>query len=79
VCLKPPGAQEDVVITTGAEWLTKWHMGRITLEDACDRGLMEIEGPPSILRDLVRWGGRSAFADVRPATVGSAVRSAGRG
>jgi DNA-binding HxlR family transcriptional regulator len=66
VCLKPPGAQEDLVITMNAEWLTKWHMGRITLADARDCGLIEIEGPRSVLRDLERWGGLSAFADVTP-------------
>ncbi len=64
VCLKPPGFEEDLVVSTDAEWLTRWHMGEISLDAARDRGVIRVDGSPSLVREIDRWGGLSAFAGV---------------
>ncbi len=66
ICLKHPGGDEDLVITTTSGYLAKWHMGHITLAEAKRRGLMSVEGPADLERDLATWGGLSTFADVKP-------------
>jgi DNA-binding HxlR family transcriptional regulator len=66
VCVKPPGFDEDLVVTTTSEWLAKWHMGRITLGDAMHEGLMRVEGPPGLVRTLATLG-LSKFSAVEPA------------
>jgi DNA-binding HxlR family transcriptional regulator len=53
VCATPPGS-DDLVVTTSSEWLTKWHVGRISLGEAMRHGLIELQGP----RYLERWFGR---------------------
>lgn len=75
VCVKHPGFEEDLVVTTDSEWLAKWHMGRISLGEAMRWGLIAIEGPRELVRAFATWGGLSAFADVRPARAPSERRS----
>ena len=65
VCVKPPGFDEDMVLSTSTEWLTRWHTGEISLDAARDRGAIRVDGPPGLIRQIERWGGRSAFAGVR--------------
>jgi DNA-binding HxlR family transcriptional regulator len=66
VCVKPPGYDEDLVVTTSSEWLAKWHMGRISLGQAMHDGLMTVEGPSDLVGVLSRLG-LSRYADVEPA------------
>jgi len=66
VCVKPPGFDEDLVVTTNSEWLAKWHAGRIPLGDAMHEGLMRVEGPPDLVRTLATLG-LSKFSAVEPA------------
>lgn len=66
VCLKPPGFDEDLVVTTTAEWLTKWHAGLISWEAALRQGLIHLEGTPSVAQALPKWAPLSAFARIRP-------------
>jgi DNA-binding HxlR family transcriptional regulator len=66
VCVKPPGVDPDLHVTTDSEWLTKWHMGRISLGHAMHNGLIEVRGPRRLVRQLATWG-LSAFKDVQPA------------
>jgi DNA-binding HxlR family transcriptional regulator len=66
VCLKPPGFDEDLVVTTTAEWLTKWHAGLISWQEALRRDLIRLEGVPAVAHALPRWAPLSAFARVRP-------------
>jgi DNA-binding HxlR family transcriptional regulator len=66
VCIKPPGFEEDLVVTTSCEWLAKWHMGRISLGRAMHEGLIAVEGPRALVRTLSTLG-LSRFADVEPA------------
>jgi hypothetical protein len=65
VCLKPPGYDEDLVITTQTEWLAKWHMGDISLGQAMHAGVITIEGSRRLVREFSKWGGISHFASVR--------------
>jgi DNA-binding HxlR family transcriptional regulator len=66
VCVKPPGFDEDLVVTTSSAWLAKWHAGRISLGDAMHEGLMRVEGPPDLVRTLATLG-LSKFSAVEPA------------
>ena len=66
VCVRPPGFDEDLVVTTSSEWLAKWHVGRISLGDAMHEGLMRVEGPPDLVRTLATLG-LSKFSAVEPA------------
>jgi DNA-binding HxlR family transcriptional regulator len=66
VCVKPPGFDEDLVVTTSQEWLAKWHAGRIALGEAMHEGLMRVEGPPDLVRTLATLG-LSKFSAVEPA------------
>ena len=65
VCFSPPGYDEDLVLTTTAEWLTKWHVGKLSLGDALHAGLMELNAPLHLERMLAGMGGRGAVR--RPA------------
>ena len=49
----------DVLVTT-SEWLTKWHIGRLSLGDALNAGVMELRGPLHLERMLATMGGRGA-------------------
>ncbi len=39
-------------------------LGRITLAEAMDQGLAQIDGPPALIRGFPRWLQLSRFADV---------------
>jgi DNA-binding HxlR family transcriptional regulator len=66
VCVKPPGYDEDLVVTTSEEWLAKWHMGRISLGRAMHEGLISVQGPSELVQTLSTLG-LSRFASVEPA------------
>lgn len=66
VCVKPPGFDVDLVVTTASKWLALWHMGRLPLTAAIRRGLIRVEGPRALVRELGTWG-LSRYADVAPA------------
>ena len=57
VCSKPPGFEEDVVVETTQEWLTRWYVGEISLGTARRRGLMNVRGPRPLVMKLASWGG----------------------
>ncbi|WP_336212305.1 helix-turn-helix domain-containing protein [Nonomuraea sp. LPB2021202275-12-8] len=66
VCVKPPGFEEDGVVTADAEWLMRWHTGAVSLASAQLAGGMTVTGPPWLDRTLGVWGRLSPFARVRP-------------
>jgi DNA-binding HxlR family transcriptional regulator len=66
VCLKPPGFDEDLIVTSDTEWLAKWFMGRLSLGQAMHAGVIAIEGPRRLIREFSTWGGVSHFASVEP-------------
>jgi len=69
VCIKPPSSAEDLVFTASSEWLVKWHAGHIQLRDARRQGLITVDGPPALVRDMESWGGLSSFAHVASAAL----------
>lgn len=66
VCVKPPGFDVDLVVSTESEWLALWHMGRLPFSAAMRRGLIRVDGPRELVRELAGWG-LSRFAEVAPA------------
>jgi DNA-binding HxlR family transcriptional regulator len=70
LCVRPPGLDEDLVVTTDTETLVRVHMGRLALREAERTGCWRIEGPPDLVRAFPSWGGLSHFSDVEPARAG---------
>ena len=64
ICSKPPGYDEDLVLSTTAEWLTKWHVGRLSLGDALKAGVMQLRAPLHLERMLATMGGRGTMEPV---------------
>jgi hypothetical protein len=63
VCVKPPGFDEDLVVTASEEWLAKWHMGKISLGTAMHEGLIDVKGPRALVRTFATLG-LSRFASI---------------
>jgi DNA-binding HxlR family transcriptional regulator len=66
VCVKPPGYDEDLVVTTVAEWLLHWHMGQVSLGQGLRERRVEVVGPRRLVATLASWGGQSSFASAAP-------------
>jgi len=67
LCMKHPGYDEDIVITTDSKTLTLVHLGRQAVADAVRAGTWRIDGPSPLVRGLPSWGGfYSRFAAIRP-------------
>lgn len=67
VCIKHPGYDDDIVITTDSEALTLVHLGRLPVAQARREGRWQVDGPSALVRALPSWGGfYSSFADIRP-------------
>lgn len=64
VCVKAPGFETDLVVTTESEWLGKWQMGRISLGEAMHAGLILFEGRQRLVRAFARWGGVSHLGGI---------------
>ena len=56
ICFKPPGYDEDLVLVTTSEWLTKWYIGKVSLGDALHAGVMELQAPLHLERMLAANG-----------------------
>jgi DNA-binding HxlR family transcriptional regulator len=52
VCAQPPGFDDDVVVETTQEGLTRWYVGEIPLG-----GAIKARGPRPLVRKLASWGG----------------------
>jgi len=59
VCLKDPGYEPDLFITTDGATLVRIHLGRLNMADAIRQGLMELDGPRWLVRDFPGWIGTS--------------------
>jgi DNA-binding HxlR family transcriptional regulator len=62
ICVKPPGFEEDLVVTTDADWLARWVVGQTSLGRGMKAGRVEVEGPQRLVRTLRRWGEQGAGA-----------------
>ena len=52
------------MLRTSSEWLTKWHVGRLSLGDALNAGVMQIRAPRHLERMLATLGGRGVMEPV---------------
>lgn len=67
LCIKHPGYDEDLVITTDWRTLTQVHLGRLPVAVAEREGVWQIDGPPALVRGMPTWCGLcSRFATIRP-------------
>jgi len=67
VCIKNPGFDEDLVVTTDSVTLTDVHRGRLDFARATKSGRLAFSGPLDLARAFPTWGGLSRCANVRPA------------
>ncbi|MEX2555947.1 MAG: winged helix-turn-helix transcriptional regulator [Actinomycetota bacterium] len=66
VCQKNPGFEEDLVVTADPEWFIKWHMGRVSWQQAVREGRITVEGRRDLARALPTWNLRSRFQAIKP-------------
>jgi len=64
VCVRPPGFDEDGIVTTDAQWLVRWHNGTVSLAAAQKAGAMTVTAPRWLARTLSEWGRLSPYADI---------------
>ncbi len=64
VCVRPPGFDEDGIVTTDAQWLVRWHNGTASLAEAQKAGGMTLTAPRWLARALSEWGRLSPFAGI---------------
>ena len=64
VCMTHPGYDEDLVITTDARWLLRWHTGTVDVAAARRAGGMLFAGPRPLIKQFGSWGGLSPFVGV---------------
>jgi DNA-binding HxlR family transcriptional regulator len=62
VCVRPPGFPDDLAVTADNRALHRVFLGRTTLGQAMADGLVQVEGPPMLVRDLPRWFSWSPYA-----------------
>jgi DNA-binding HxlR family transcriptional regulator len=56
LCVKPPGFEEDLVVTTDPQWLIRWVLGQASLGQGMNARLVEVDGPRHLVRTLNTWG-----------------------
>jgi DNA-binding HxlR family transcriptional regulator len=67
VCVKNPGLDEHLIVTTDSVTLTDVHRGRLEFSQAIKSGRLTLSGPRDVARAFPTWGGLSRFASVKPA------------
>jgi DNA-binding HxlR family transcriptional regulator len=55
LCVRPPGFAEDLVISTDADWLARWRLGRVSLGQGQRCGRVDVTGPRRLVRALEEW------------------------
>jgi DNA-binding HxlR family transcriptional regulator len=76
VCMKRPGYEVDMTITTRVKTLAAVWIGNMSLRDAIKQGLIELQGPDQLTRQLDSWLALSTFAKIQSATATTPVRAA---
>lgn len=61
VCRKPPGFEEDLVVTAESVALTEWHLGRIEWHHALAQDRIRVAGLPRLAKELPTWNQRSVW------------------
>jgi DNA-binding HxlR family transcriptional regulator len=72
VCPTDPGFDTDLVVTADIADLYRLWLGRITFATAVEDGLLEIDGPPALVRAFPRWLQWSPIAGAVRAAAASA-------
>jgi hypothetical protein len=67
VCLKDPGFDVDLSLTTDLRTLTAVWMGGISITHAIRERRVAVDGVSRLRKGIAVWLGSSYFADVRPA------------
>lgn len=68
VCLKDPGYDVDLTISSDLHTLTAIWMGDTTIMKALREKLVDVKGSPHLRKNIAGWLGSSYFADVKAAT-----------
>jgi DNA-binding HxlR family transcriptional regulator len=77
LCLDDPGLPIDLYILTDLQTMTQIWMGDMSIAEARQRDLIELQGSRAVIRALPRWLTRSPFAAVpRPGPIESGVTAA---
>jgi DNA-binding HxlR family transcriptional regulator len=63
LCIRRPGLDEDLVVTTDADSLARMYGGLVPIADAIRAGRCTITGPVDLVRAFPTWGGTSRFAE----------------
>jgi hypothetical protein len=74
VCLTDPGFDVDVVVTADTVAIHRVWMGRLALAEAIQQGLIEVDGPRTLVRAFPDWLALNFFASIPPAPLSSRVR-----
>ncbi len=74
VCPTDPGFDTDLLVTADIADLYRVWLGRITFGRAVEDGLIQIDGPPALVRAFPRWLQLSHLAGAVRAAVGSSVK-----
>lgn len=67
VCLHDPGFEVDLLVTVDTLAMHRIWVGRLTIADAMEEGLMSIEGPSHLVRPFPGWLALGYFASIPPA------------
>jgi DNA-binding HxlR family transcriptional regulator len=70
LCLKRPGFDVDVTVTTDVRTLTMVYLGRVEPGAAQRSGAIVVIGRAPLVRTFAKWCARSRFASVAPAGLG---------
>jgi DNA-binding HxlR family transcriptional regulator len=62
LCLEDHGFEPDLFVLADLRTMTEVYLGRRSLIDAIESGLVEIHGPHSLMRAFPHWIGPSTFA-----------------
>jgi hypothetical protein len=60
--VKPPGFDEDLVVTAEPDWLARWVLGQVSLGQGLHAGRVSVDGRRELVRSLGRWCEASAQA-----------------
>lgn len=76
VCKRPPGPDDDLVVTTTSEWLAKWFTGTTSVGASMKAGLVSFSGPLDLTRRVTAWGGRGVYDQPALTLMGAAAAAA---
>lgn len=79
LCLRDPGAEEDLSLTSDVRTLAEVWLGEITFAQALRRSTLELRGPAELRRNFPSWLGLSLFAAPARTVLPSAPRPHARG